>query len=91
MIESLLLTSIRSFVIGLIMGIINGWNKKVMFFIWLMAVVIMAIIIFFVGEAMITNSNWNVWNWIFMLIFVNFGATIGYGSYKITFEEDRRN
>ncbi len=77
MIESLFLTSFKSFVLGMLMGVVDAWNKKVTFGIWLLAVVSVLIGLCIEGQGYVDSLHWGVWNWTLMIVFVVFGMNVG--------------
>lgn len=83
--ELILGTIVQAYIIGAIMGVIQAWNKKVMFGIWILALIFASVRMFMVGSTEYVNGlNWGVWNWIVMLIFVFVGMVSGELTYKHT-------
>lgn len=71
-------TIITSFVTGIIIGIIDEINRKVMAVIWVLAVIFVAVSFFIQGPAAYSiGLNWGIGNWIAMFITVNLSFMLG--------------
>lgn len=76
-------TIITSFVIGIIIGIIDEINRKIFAVIWVLAVIWMIISFFIQGPtAYAAGLNWGIGNWIAMFITINFSVIIGKFGFK---------
>ena len=88
MTEPLTTTISQSFIIGMIMGICHGINKKIVAIIWILA------LLFLIGCFIISpnntinelGNNWNILNWITMIVSVNVFYLIGWAG--ITFVKE---
>ena len=79
MLEPIATTVIRSFVVGLFVGIIYRINKKLIAVIWGLTVLALLFSLIFGGgfTGFAEGLNWGIWNWIVMIIFVFIGHLSG--------------
>lgn len=77
--ENLGVTAIRSYCIGVVLGGIYEWKKKVALAI--VGISVIFILLLFIFEPAETSefysSNWSGWNWLIMFIAVNIGGFCG--------------
>ena len=77
-----------SFIIGIIMGIVDAWKEKVMFFIWLGFI---AFLVFaFIYQPSTTFSEIYIYGWWqlpLQIALMVLGMKVGARMYKITFEK----
>ncbi len=73
------------FFVGVVMGILDAWNKKVMFFIWLSAV-IYSIATLFVGFDIQKDKGMSNWHWIGLITVGGFGMWFGKFIYESVFD-----
>lgn len=68
---------LMGYILGLLIGIIHGWNRKVMFFIWIMMMVYLLIMfVMFPMESSSTLSRWTIPNCIVNYIGICNGSSI---------------
>ena len=86
MINELFEEAILSSFMGLIIGVIDAWNKKVMFAIWLIVLIIFIPLNFYSGTP-IYSEAYPWWRTIFGVFFVIMGIISGKIMYKETFKK----
>ena len=78
MVEPISQTVASSFVIGIIMGVIDEISIKLLGIIWLLALIWTIFSFFIQGPSGYASGlNWGVWNWITMVITVSISFAIG--------------
>lgn len=86
MINELFGNGIISFLLGVIMGIIDEWNKKVMFFIIMFLTVLLVIGAFIIGPSNIYSVTNPWWMTLYGTFFIFLGMMIGKVVYRSVFE-----
>ncbi len=82
---SLLGNAIYSLLIGAVLGVIDEWNKKVFFVLWLLAVVFVVISIPFTGGVDMVYEGYSLGEFFWRFFWFVIGMFGGKGMYKEAF------
>ncbi len=82
MINELFGQAIVDLFVGFLMGIINAWNKKVMFILLIIAIIFVIIGSFYVGIDNIYTESWPWWRTLYGIVWVVLGMFAGKAAYE---------
>ena len=80
---------IFGFLVGAVCGVIEAWNKIVMFILWIVCVVLTVISTVAFGSSVFTSMGWAWWVWILYILTFAFGIYCGREMFERTFDRKK--